>query len=120
EAEAGEDHDQLPPAVGSTLEDPHPPARPTELTWQEAVELIEQITGISERAAQGVLAELGRDRGRFESRQARSPLLRGSVPAITSVRASDTRGKAWPRHFLSTAAPGKDVPLRRRRARICI
>lgn len=40
-------------------------ARP--LTWQEAVERIDQITGISILAAQGLLAEIGRDMGRFAS-----------------------------------------------------
>jgi hypothetical protein len=67
EAEAGEDHDQPQSAAGSAPEEPHPPAGLTELTWQEAVELIDQITGSSERAAQGMLAELGRDMSRFAS-----------------------------------------------------
>jgi transposase len=66
EAETAGDQDES-QAAGSAVEESNPPARPTELTWQEAVELIDQITGISERAAQGVLAELGRDMGRFAS-----------------------------------------------------
>jgi transposase len=40
-------------------------ARP--LTWEEAVELIDPITGISSLAAQGILTELGVDMGRFAS-----------------------------------------------------
>jgi transposase len=52
-------------AVGSTpeqtREESTPPARSADLTWQEAVEFIDQITGIGERAAQGILAELGKD-----------------------------------------------------------
>lgn len=64
EAEAVGGQDQ---AAGSAPEDPTPPVGPTDLTWQEAVELIDQITGIGERAAQGMLAELGKDMGRFAS-----------------------------------------------------
>jgi transposase len=40
-----------------------------ELSWQEAVQLIDEITGISESAAQGILAEIGIEMGQFPSAQ---------------------------------------------------
>jgi len=41
---------------------PRPP-----LSWQQAVEIIDQITGISQRVAQGLLAEIGVNMGQFPS-----------------------------------------------------
>jgi transposase len=40
---------------------------PAPLTWEEAVELIDPITGISTLTAQSILTELGVDMGRFAS-----------------------------------------------------
>jgi transposase len=37
------------------------------LSWQEALQLIEQVTGISERLAQGLLAEIGVQMSQFPS-----------------------------------------------------
>ena len=39
----------------------------TPLSWQEAVELIDQVTGISQRVAQGLLAEIGIKMEQFPS-----------------------------------------------------
>lgn len=48
--------------------DPTPPANEAaQLRWQEAVELIDQVTGISERVAQGLLAEIGLEMKQFPS-----------------------------------------------------
>lgn len=46
-----------------------PPASPSEppLSWQEAVQVLDQVTGISERVAQGLLAEIGVDMSQFPS-----------------------------------------------------
>jgi transposase len=41
--------------------------KPALLSWQEAVEVIDQITGISQRVAQGLLAEIGVNMGQFPS-----------------------------------------------------
>jgi transposase len=40
---------------------------PTLLDWQQAVEIIDQITGISQRIAEGLLAEIGVNMGQFPS-----------------------------------------------------
>jgi transposase len=44
-----------------------PPQGPAPLSWQEAVEIIDQVTGISERVAQGLLAEIGVEMDQFPS-----------------------------------------------------
>jgi transposase len=64
EEEASHEQPQSPGEVASpasTEEEPAP------LTLERAVELIDQITGISTRSAQGMLAESGVDMGRFKS-----------------------------------------------------
>ncbi|GAC1360771.1 MAG: hypothetical protein NVSMB38_44680 [Ktedonobacteraceae bacterium] len=35
------------------------------LTWNHAIELLDSIPGINQRAAEGILAEIGTDMGRF-------------------------------------------------------
>ena len=40
---------------------------PSLLNWQQAVELIDQMTGISQRVAEGLLAEIGVNMGQFPS-----------------------------------------------------
>lgn len=44
-----------------------PTGSPSLLNWQQAVELIDQITGISQRVAEGLLAEIGVNMGQFPS-----------------------------------------------------
>jgi transposase len=61
-----EGHDQ-PRLAGEATEPAKTEEAPTSLTWERAVELIDQITGISPLAAQGMLAEMGIDMGRFAS-----------------------------------------------------
>lgn len=56
EAAAAESSEAAPSSDGSAL-----------LSWQEAVELIDQVTGISERVAQGLLAEIGVEMDQFPS-----------------------------------------------------
>lgn len=51
------------PASSSPLSDQQEPKKP--LTWIQAVTLLCTIPGISRRAAQGILAEIGRDMNRF-------------------------------------------------------
>jgi transposase len=59
-----------PPAAGQVLELPEPglsSAESAPLSWQEAVRIIDQVTGISERVAQGLLAEIGVQMSQFPS-----------------------------------------------------
>jgi transposase len=49
-------------------EQSHPPAQASApLSWQEAVKLVDEITGISEQVAQGLLAEIGVNMDQFPS-----------------------------------------------------
>lgn len=50
-----------PPAPTSSSQEAAP------LSWQEAAQLIDQVTGISERVAQGLLAEIGIEMSQFPS-----------------------------------------------------
>src|SRR5215469_135868 len=59
-------HAQLPNSTEAALSTSTDEA-PAPLTWEEAVELIDPITGISTLTAQGILTELGVDMGRFAS-----------------------------------------------------
>jgi transposase len=53
---------------GSTCEQTPPPSAPsTPLSWAEAAKIIDEITGISEQAAQGLLAEIGTNMEQFPS-----------------------------------------------------
>jgi transposase len=55
------------PSSPEAVPPPSADEAPPPLTWQEAVELIDPIIGISTLAAQGILTELGVDMGRFKS-----------------------------------------------------
>jgi transposase len=62
--------EEHPPAPASAPQSPEPAPSSAEsapLSWQEAVELVDQVTGISERVAQGLLAEIGVDMDQFPS-----------------------------------------------------
>ena len=65
-----EPEDQNPP-VDAPHHESEDPASSSEdrapLSWQEAVELIDQVTGISQRVAQGLLAEIGIEMEQFPS-----------------------------------------------------
>jgi transposase len=54
-------------AASESLEGAPSSAESTPLSWQEAVEILDQVTGISERVAQGLLAELGVNMSQFPS-----------------------------------------------------
>ncbi len=68
-----------PPTAGEELHSPEQAPAPESsqaapssaesapLSWQEAVQIIDQITGISQRVAQGLLAEIGVDMSQFPS-----------------------------------------------------
>src|SRR5262249_45210337 len=99
-------------AAVSAPEAPTPPAGPIELTWQEAVELIDQITGIGERAAQGMLAELGKEMGRFASAKHLASWA-GVCPGNHESAGKRLSGKTWPREFLVAAASSPKCPCRR-------
>ena len=60
-----EDQSAPEPAVGAESASSEPSSEP--LSWREAVQLIEQVTGISERVAQGLLAEIGIQMSQFPS-----------------------------------------------------
>ncbi len=63
-----QDQSQRSSAPAPQSPEPAPPsAQSAPLSWQEAVELIDQVTGISERVAQGLLAEIGVDMDQFPS-----------------------------------------------------
>lgn len=58
------------PVEAPAPESSEPAASPDEsapLSWQEAAELIDQVTGISQRVAQGLLAEIGIEMEQFPS-----------------------------------------------------
>jgi transposase len=55
----------VPPLPESALPSDSDESAP--LSWQEAVELIDQVTGISQRVAQGLLAEIGLEMDQFPS-----------------------------------------------------
>ena len=58
------------PESGQTPESSEPASSsdaPAPLSWQEAAEIIDQVTGISLRVAQGLLAEIGVNMGQFPS-----------------------------------------------------
>ena len=60
--------EEHPPASAPQSPEPAPSsAESAPLSWQEAVELVDQVTGISERVAQGLLAEIGVDMEQFPS-----------------------------------------------------
>jgi transposase len=64
--------EQEPPwlAEAPASESPEPASSSTEaapLSWREAVEIVEQVTGISTRVAQGRLSEIGVDMRQFPS-----------------------------------------------------
>lgn len=65
----GEEDQSAPkPAAGAAAAESassKPSSQP--LSWQEALQLIEQVTGISERVAQGLLAEIGVQMSQFPS-----------------------------------------------------
>ncbi len=68
--------------------------------WQQAVELIDQMTGISQRIAEGLLAEIGVNREHFPSAKHLACLSLGSAQAIRNVQAN-----GFP------ARPAKAIPL---------
>lgn len=78
------------------------------LTWQEAVERIDQITGISILAAQGLLAEIGRDMGRFASAKHLASWV-GGCPgnhesAGKRLSGKTRKGNIWARRLLIQSA----------------
>lgn len=54
---SGEENQPPPEPAAAASTSSQPSSEP--LSWQEAVQFIEQVTGISERVAQGLLAEIG-------------------------------------------------------------
>jgi transposase len=78
------------------------------LTWQEAVERIDQITGISILTAQGLLAEIGRDMGRFASAKHLASWV-GVCPgnhesAGKRLSGKTRKGNLWARRLLIQSA----------------
>ncbi len=69
EPPAGDEMSKLAPPEQATPPEEVPQAPKTEppLSWQEAARLIDEIIGISERVAQGLLAEIGTDMRQFPS-----------------------------------------------------
>lgn len=65
--ERDEESQSAAPNATESSEPPLSAGSPSPLSWQEAVEIIDQITGISERIAQGLLAEIGVNMGQFPS-----------------------------------------------------
>jgi transposase len=66
-----EESDEEKQAESAKTSDSHeptlPPGKAAPLSWQEAVEIIDHITGISERVAQGLLPEIGGNMDQFPS-----------------------------------------------------
>jgi hypothetical protein len=63
------------------------------LSWQEAVCLVDQITGISEQVAWGVLAEIGIEMSQFPSEKHLARLQLACAQAITKVPGNGTPAK---------------------------
>ncbi len=63
------DEETEPPSqhASATHEPPQSSGKPAPLSWKQAVEIIDRITGISERLAQGLLAEIGINMDQFPS-----------------------------------------------------
>lgn len=61
------EHEQRPTAPADAEAGSFPPSGENSslLSWQQAVEIIDQITGISVRVAEGLVAEIGRDMRQF-------------------------------------------------------
>jgi transposase len=68
-AEDEEPSQPAPPEAADAAEEVPSPGEATPLSWQQAAQLIEQVTGISERVAQGLLAEIGVQMDQFPSAQ---------------------------------------------------
>ena len=69
------------------------------LQWQEAVQLVDQVTGISERLAQGLLAEIGVDMDQFPSAKHLASWV-GMVRCITRLNIpgrarKNSKGGSW-------------------------
>jgi len=82
---------------------------PAPLTWEEAVELIDPITGISTLTAQGLLTELGVEMGRFASARHVASWA-GVCPgnhesAGKRLRGKTRKGNPWLRRLLIQSAP---------------
>lgn len=65
--DGNEEPDSLSQTARATHEPPPSSGKPAPLSWQQAVEIIDRITGISERLAQGLLAEIGINMDQFPS-----------------------------------------------------
>ena len=78
------------------------------LSWQEAVELIDQVTGISQRVAQGLLAEIGIEMDQFPSAKHQASWV-GICPgnhesAGKRLSGKTRKGNPYPRQLLIQAA----------------
>jgi len=62
-----EEHQPASPTATEPGSLPSAAGLPSLLNWQQAVEIIDQITGISQRIAEGLLAEIGVNMGQFPS-----------------------------------------------------
>ncbi|GHO55697.1 hypothetical protein KSB_41720 [Ktedonobacter robiniae] len=79
-----------------------------EMSWQKAAQLIDEIIGISEEAAQGILAEIGIEMGQFPSAQhiaSWAGVCPGNHESAGKRLSGKTRkGNPWLRRLLVQAA----------------
>jgi transposase len=106
ETERGEDLQPLPPDPNVPQTDQEQQSEP--LSWKEAVALLDTIPGINQRAAEGILAEIGIEMSRFPS-AGHLASWAGMCPgnhesAGKRLSGKTNKGSPWLRHFLVEAA----------------
>lgn len=111
ETEPQGEESQMPGAPGSSgnpdeASKPQPEEQP--LSWKEAVALLDSIPGINQRAAEGILAEIGIDRSRFPT-AGHLASWAGMCPGSNEsagkrLSGKTTKGSPWLRKLLVEAA----------------
>jgi len=81
------------------------------LNWMEAVKLLDTIPGINARAAQGIIAEIGTDMGRFQSARHLASWA-GMCPGTNESAGKRLQGKTRKGASLAPQTPSGSGPCR--------